>query len=120
MLDLIWSICSAESADVPSGTVLKTVVCWLCELAAKLKLPSIYEFREGPEQGGLMSYGANLTELFSRAASFVDKILKGAKPGDLPMEQPTRFELVLNRGAAKALGVNIPPTPLQRVDEFVG
>ncbi len=91
----------------------------IVNLAAKLKLPSIYEFREGPEQGGLMSYGVDLAERFSHAASFVDRILKGAKPGDLPVERPTRFELVLNRGAAKALGINIPPTLLHRTDVFV-
>jgi len=92
----------------------------IVDLAARLKLPAMYEMREGPEQGGLMSYGSDLGDLFSRAASFVDRILKGAKPGDLPMEQPTRFELVLNRGTAKTLGIIIPPTLLQRTDAFVG
>jgi putative ABC transport system substrate-binding protein len=92
----------------------------IVDFAAKLKLPSIYEFRDGPEQGGLMSYGADLADLFSRAASFVDRILKGAKPGDLPVEQPTKFELILNRGAAKSLGIAIPPALLQRTDAFVG
>ena len=92
----------------------------IVDFAARLNLPSIYEFREGPEQGGLMSYGADLADLFRRAASYVDRILKGAKPGDLPVEQPTRFELILNRGAAKTLGIIIPPTLLQRTDAFVG
>lgn len=92
----------------------------IVNFAAKLNLPSIYEFRDGPEQGGLMSYGADLADLFRRAAGFVDRILKGAKPGDLPVEQPTRFELVLNRGSAKTLGIIIPPTLLQRTDAFVG
>jgi putative ABC transport system substrate-binding protein len=92
----------------------------IVDLAARLKLPAMYEMREGPEQGGLMSYGSDLADLFSRAASFVDRILKGAKPGDLPVEQPTRFELILNRGAAKTLGIIIPPTLLQRTDAFVG
>jgi putative ABC transport system substrate-binding protein len=91
----------------------------IVDLAARLKLPAMYEMREGPEQGGLMSYGSDLADLFSRAASFVDRILKGAKPGDLPVEQPTRFELVLNRGTAKALGINIPQTLLQRADAIV-
>lgn len=92
----------------------------IVDFAAKLNLPSIYEFRDGPEQGGLMSYSADLADLFRRAAGFVDRILKGAKPGDLPVEQPTRFELVLNRSAAKMLGIIIPPTLLQRTDAFVG
>ena len=92
----------------------------IVDLAARLKLPAMYEMREGPEQGGLMSYGSDLADLFGRAASFVDRILKGAKPGDLPVEQPTRFELVLNRGTAKTLGIIIPPTLLQRTDAFVG
>jgi putative ABC transport system substrate-binding protein len=92
----------------------------IVDFAAKLKPPSIYEFREGPEQGGLMSYGSDLADLYRRAASYVDRILKGTKPADLPMEQPTRFELILNRGAAKALGIMIPPTLLQRTDAFVG
>ena len=87
---------------------------------AFLSAAVMYEMREGPEQGGLMSYGSNLADLFSRAASFVDRILKGAQPGDLPVEQPTRFELVLNRGTAKTLGIIIPPTLLQRTDAFVG
>ena len=92
----------------------------IVDLAARLKLPAIYEMREGPEQGGLMSYGSDLADLFGRAASFVDRILKGAKPGDLPLEQPTRFELVLNRDTAKTLGIITPPTLLQRTDAFVG
>jgi putative ABC transport system substrate-binding protein len=91
----------------------------IVDLAARLKLPAMYEMREGPEQGGLMSYGSDLADLFSRAASFVDRILKGAKPGDLPVEQPTRFQLVLNRGTAKTLGINIPQPLLQRADAFV-
>jgi putative ABC transport system substrate-binding protein len=88
-------------------------------LAARLKLPAMYEMREGPEQGGFMSYGSDLPDLFRRAASFVDRILKGARPGDLPVEQPTKFELVLNRGTAKALGIEIPRTLLQRADAVV-
>ncbi len=91
----------------------------IVDLAARLKLPAMYEMREGPEQGGLMSYGSDLADLFSRAASYVDRILKGAKPDDLPVEQPMRFELVLNRGTAKTLGINIPQTLLQRADAFV-
>jgi putative tryptophan/tyrosine transport system substrate-binding protein len=82
----------------------------ITEFAARLRLPAIYQFREGPEAGGLMSYGSNFPELFRRAAALVDKILKGAKPGDLPIEQPTKFELVINLKTATALGLTIPQT----------
>jgi putative tryptophan/tyrosine transport system substrate-binding protein len=91
----------------------------ISEFAAKLRLSAIYTFREGPEAGGLMSYGSNLADLFRRAATFVDRILKGAKPGDLPIEQPTKFELVINLKTAKALGLTIPQTLLHRADEVI-
>ncbi len=91
----------------------------LVELAAKSRLPSIFTQREDAEAGGLMSYGPSLSDLYRRAASFVDKILKGAKPGDLPVEQPTKFELVINRKTAKALGLTIPPSLLQRADQVI-
>ena len=91
----------------------------IVDLAAKLKLPSIYEFREGPEAGGLISYGSNLADTFRRAAAYVDKILKGAKPGELPIEQPTKFELVINLKTAAALGVTIPQSVLLRADEVI-
>ena len=88
----------------------------ISEFAARLRLPTVFNFREGPEAGGLMSYGANLADLCRRAATFVDKILKGAKPGDLPIEQPTKFELVINLKTAKALGLTIPQPLLQRAE----
>ena len=89
------------------------------EFAARLRLPAVYTYREGPEAGGLMSYGSNLADLFRRAATFVDKILKGAKPGELPIEQPTKFELVINLKTAKALGLTIPQPLLLRADEVI-
>jgi putative ABC transport system substrate-binding protein len=91
----------------------------LVELAAKHRLPASYEFREQAEAGGLISYGADTVDLGRRAASFVDRILKGAKPADLPVEQPTKFERVINGKTARALGLSIPPTLLVRADKIL-
>jgi putative ABC transport system substrate-binding protein len=88
-------------------------------LAAKSGLPAIYEVRDFADAGGLLSYGPNVVGNFRRAAGYVDKILKGAQPGDLPMEQPTRFELVVNLRTAKALGLTIPPSILALADEVI-
>jgi len=88
-------------------------------LAAQYRLPAIYQLREFVESGGLVSYGEVTRENFERAAALVDKILKGAKPADLPIEQPTRFELVVNLKTAKALGLTIPPSILARADEVI-
>ena len=91
----------------------------LADLAAKSRLPAAHTQRAPVEAGGLMSYGPSFPDLWRRAAGYVDKILKGAKPADLPVEQPTKFELVINRKTAKSLGLTIPPSLLQRADEVI-
>jgi putative ABC transport system substrate-binding protein len=91
----------------------------LAELALKHRLPTVHAEPEYAEAGGLIAYGVNILELFRRAAVYVDKILKGAKPADLPVEQPTKFELVINMKTAKALGLTIPPSVLARADELI-
>ena len=88
-------------------------------LARDAKLPSMYGTRDYVEAGGLMSYGPNFRDLFSRAAELVDKILRGTKPADIPVEQPTKFDLVLNLVTAKALGLTIPGTVLALADEVI-
>ena len=91
----------------------------VASFAQRSRLPSIYGAREYVDDGGLMSYGPNLADLFRRAANYVDKILKGAKPANLPIEQPTKFELVINLKTAKALGLTVPPSILAPVDEVI-
>jgi putative ABC transport system substrate-binding protein len=91
----------------------------LLELASKARLPTIHGLRQFVDEGGLMSYGANLGNSFRRSARYVDRILKGAKPGDLPIEQPTQFELVVNLKTAKALGITIPQSILLQADEVI-
>jgi putative ABC transport system substrate-binding protein len=91
----------------------------IIEFAAKNRLPAIFPFRTYVDEGGLVSYGANLAEISGRAALYVDRILKGAKPADLPVEQSTKFELVINLKTAKALGLPIPQSLLLRADEII-
>ena len=88
-------------------------------LAARSRLPVVYPWREVPEAGGLMAYGTNFPAMFRRAATYVDRILKGARPGELPIEQPTTFELIINLKTARTLGVAIPPSLLQRADQVI-
>jgi putative ABC transport system substrate-binding protein len=91
----------------------------IIDFLAKNQLPAAYQMRENVAAGGLISYGANLSDLYRRAATYVDKILKGAKPADLPVQLPTKFELAINLKTAKALGIGIPPTLLTRADEVI-
>ena len=89
----------------------------LIKLADTNRLPALYEFRQYVEDGGLMSYGVDIGDMFRHSASFVDRIIKGARPGDLPIERPTKFELVINLKMATSLGLTIPPSLLQRADQ---
>jgi putative ABC transport system substrate-binding protein len=91
----------------------------IVEFATRIKLPAIYGTRPYVETGGLIAYGPDTNYQFQRVAGYVDKILKGAKPGDLPVEQPTKFELLINLKAAKALGLTVPPSLLARADEVI-
>jgi putative ABC transport system substrate-binding protein len=109
----------ASALIVVEGPLTQTHQALIAALAAKRRLPAMYGQRDFVEAGGLMSYGANFADLFRRAATFVDKILKGRKPSDLPVEQPTRFELVINMRTAKDLGLTLPQSILIRTDHFI-
>ena len=109
----------AEAVLGLGGGLLNSQQTKVAELAAKSRLPAIYNIREPVEAGGLMSYGVSVTDLDRRAATYVDKILKGAKPADLPVEQPMKFEFVINLKAAKQIGLTIPPNVLVRADKVI-
>jgi putative ABC transport system substrate-binding protein len=109
----------AGALFVPADIIFVRHAQRMAELAARHRLPAMFGFREHVEAGGLMSYAANFAVMFRRAATFADKILKGAKPADLPVEQPTKFELVINLKTAKALGLTIPQSVLLRADEVI-
>jgi putative ABC transport system substrate-binding protein len=109
----------ANALLVSPGPMLFNQRRRIVELAGKYPLPSIFGYRESVELGGLISYGPNVDDLVRRSATFVEKILKGAKPGDLPIEQPTKFELVINLKTAKALGLTVSPALLARADEVI-
>jgi putative ABC transport system substrate-binding protein len=122
----VWSS-SGPTEDVTDGSMAGllvlgdplTISMQIPDLALERRLPSIYQFRESVEAGGLMSYGPDRRQIYARAAEYLDKILKGAKPADLPVEQPTKFELVINLKTAKALGLTLPYTLLARADEVI-
>jgi putative tryptophan/tyrosine transport system substrate-binding protein len=109
----------ADAILVANDTVTLTNRQQVVELAAKHRLPAMYNNREFIDAGGLMAYGVSYPDLYRRAAIFVDKIFKGANPADLPVEQPTKFDLVMNLKAAKALGLEVPPMLLARADEVI-
>jgi putative tryptophan/tyrosine transport system substrate-binding protein len=109
----------ADAVIVMAGPVINAHRRQIADLAVKSRLPVIYDQREYVEAGGLISYGASIPDLFRRVATYVDKILKGAKPADLPVEQPTKFELVINLDTAKQIGLTIPPNVLARADKVI-
>jgi putative ABC transport system substrate-binding protein len=109
----------AEAVLVLQSRVFNSHRTQVVDLAVKSRLPAIYPQTEYTEAGGLMHYGANTADLFRRAATYVDKILKGRKPADLPVEQPTKFEFIINLKAAKQMGLTIPPNVLVRADKVI-
>ena len=109
----------AEALWVATDPLLNTNRVRINTLAQGARLPTIYGAREYVEAGGLMSYGASIPDQYRRAADYVDKILRGQKPGDIPVEQPTKFDLIINLTTAKTLGLEVPPTLLARADEVI-
>ena len=109
----------AEALLVPASGLLFSRASQIVELAAQSRLPTIYELRPFVDAGGLVSYGADIYDVWRHAAVYVDKIMNGARPAELPIEQPTKFELVINTRAARALGLTVPPSILVRADEVI-
>ena len=109
----------ADAALVFTSPVLNLQRKQVVDLAAKNRLPAIYPRADYVEDGGLMTYSVNINDLYRRSATYVDKILKGAKPADLPVEQPTKFEFIINLKAAKQIGLTIPPNVLARADRVI-
>jgi putative tryptophan/tyrosine transport system substrate-binding protein len=109
----------AEALYVTADTLVNNNRIRINTLALDARLPTMYGFRDMVEAGGLMSYGANYSDLFRRTGNYVDKILRGAKPADIPVEQPTKFDLVINVTTAKSLGLTIPESFLLRADEVI-
>jgi putative ABC transport system substrate-binding protein len=109
----------ADGLYVCSSPLVNTNRVRITTWALTARLPTVYGFREPVDAGALMSYGANFSDLFRRAADYVDKILRGTKPGDIPVEQPTKFDLVINLTTARALGLDVSPTLLARADEVI-
>jgi putative ABC transport system substrate-binding protein len=121
-IEIAFRAASQEHADavlVLGSPVLNSQRKRVVELAVKSRLPAIYARQEAVEDGGLMSYGVSIADLSRRAATYLDKILKGAKPAELPVEQPEKFELVINLKAAKQIGLTIPPNVLARADKVI-
>jgi putative ABC transport system substrate-binding protein len=108
-----------DALYIPPDALINTQRIRINTLALGARLPTMYGAREYVEGGGFMSYGPSFSEQFRRAANYVDKILRGAKPGDIPIEQPTKFDLVINLTTAKALGLTIPESFLLRADEVI-
>jgi putative tryptophan/tyrosine transport system substrate-binding protein len=109
----------ADAVLVLGSAVLNSQRKQVADLAVKSRLPAVYRNLDFVEEGGLMAYGVSIADLFGRAATYVDKILKGAKPADLPIEQPKKFELIINLKAAKQIDLTIPPHLLARADKVI-
>jgi putative ABC transport system substrate-binding protein len=109
----------ADAVLVLSSPITTSQRVQIAQLAAKGRLPAMYQVSESVEAGGLMTYGVSIPDLWRRSATYVDKILRGAKPADLPVEQPLKFELIINLKAAKQIGLTIPPNVLARADKVI-